>query len=66
MITTKPKVDPTGIYNLKETAKALEMSPSTIRRYCKEGIIKVRVRKSTGKRVITGADIIKCWREVYL
>lgn len=66
MITRKPDVDPAGLYSIKDAAKALEMSQFTIRKYGKLGIIRVRVRKSNGRLVITGADIIKCWREVYL
>lgn len=66
MITSKPNVDPEGLYNTRQACKALEISPTTIYKYYQRGIIEGHVHKATGRYVFKGSDIIKCWREVYL
>lgn len=66
MIITKPEVEPTGLYNKTQAAKALQVSRRTLSRYADAGLIKFRVRKAGGHIITTGAEIIKCWRDVYL
>lgn len=52
MITTKPEVEPDGLYNQGQVAKALHVDRHTIARYVNDGLIKFRVRKA-GKGLIT-------------
>lgn len=65
MIIDKPIVNPTGLYNQKQTAEALHVSRSTVRRYEEQGCLKFRIRKAGKAKVTTGADIIKCWQGMY-
>lgn len=66
MITEKPDVKPDGLYTQKQAADALQINRHTIYRYEHRCCIKFRVRKSDNRKVCTGAEIIKCWRQVYL
>ncbi len=66
MIITKPNVEPDGIYNMTQAAKALQIDRHTLRRYADEGLVKLRIRKAGKRPVVLGSDIIKCWRAVYL
>lgn len=66
MITTKPNVDPDGIYNIKQTIEALQICRTTLSKWIANGYIKARIRKTSGRPVITGAEIIKCWKAMYL
>ena len=61
MTSTKPRVAPDGLYTLKQTAEALEVNYTTVRRYVKRGYLNPRVRKM----VLTGEEILKCWLEMY-
>lgn len=66
MRITEPEVTPTGLYNLSQAAKALEIDRHTLARYAANGDIRFRVRKASGQKVITGSEIIKCWKTMYL
>ena len=63
MIITKPEVEPDGLYNQGQAAKALHVDRHTVARYANDGLIKFRVRKGL---ITTGAEIIKCWKSMYL
>lgn len=65
MITTEPKVDPNGLYQMGDAAKALQIAPSTLHRYTEAGLVKPRVRRSNGRRVWKGIDLITLWRIIY-
>ena len=65
MTSTKPRVAPDGLYTLKQTAEALEVNYTTVRRYVKSGYLNPRVRKINNKMVLTGEEILKCWLEMY-
>lgn len=66
MIITKPDVEPDGLYNQGQAAKALHIDRHTIARYAANGLIKFRVRKASKAMITTGAEIIKCWKSMYL
>jgi len=66
MITTKPDVLPTGLYNQRQAADALRVERHTIARYETDGLLKFRVRKAGRGKVTTGAEIIRCWQNMYL
>lgn len=65
MITRKPEVDPEGLYNVGQTAKALGIDRHTLARYARQGLIRMWRRKAGGLRVTTGREIIKCWKAKY-
>lgn len=65
MTSTRPQVNPDGLYNRKETAKALGIDTSTLHRYTEKGVIKSSTRKGTGRRVWRGEDIIRLWYYVF-
>lgn len=66
MIVTKPEVEPNGLYGVSQAARALQVNRHTILRYAEAGLITLHTRKANGRRVVSGKDIIKCWRDVYL
>lgn len=66
MIITKPEVDPEGIYNIKQAIEALQISRTTFNKWMNNGYVKVRIRKTSGRPVVTGTEIIKCWKTMYL
>ena len=59
MTTEKPNVTPTGVYNITQTAKALQVSYSTVRVYRERGYLPVYNR--AGRPVVKGKDILKLW-----
>ena len=61
MIITKPEVEPDGLYN-----QGLHVDRHTVARYANDGLIKFRVRKAGKGLITTGAEIIKCWKSMYL
>ena len=65
MIIRKPDVDPEGIYNLSQAAKALHVDRHTVARSAAVGHIHFEKRKAGNGRVTTGAEIIRCWKTRY-
>lgn len=66
MTTIEPNVVPSGIYNQAQTAEALGVCRHTVARYEKAGHLLFKVRKVGGRKVTTGAQILKCWKSTYL
>lgn len=66
MTSTEPRVNPAGLYELKEAAEALGVAPSTLTRAAnstdRDRSIAYRVRRANGHRVFRGQDIINYWR----
>jgi hypothetical protein len=64
MIATEPKVNPAGLYELKEAAAALGIDRSTLTRAANrtENGIRYSIRRSNHRRVFRGIDIINYWR----
>ena len=65
MIQNKPNVAPEGRYELKQAAASLEIDRSTLLRYTYKGKIRCSIRKSNGRRIWTGAEIIRFWKAEY-
>lgn len=65
MITTRPEVKPDALYQQGEAAAALGIAPSTLHRYTADGLVKSAVRRTNGRRVWEGADLLKLWYFVY-
>lgn len=61
MTTTKPNVNLNDRLELRDAAKALSVSGSTLLRYTHEGKIRAGIKRSNNRRFWTGADIIKFW-----
>jgi predicted site-specific integrase-resolvase len=51
-------VSRTGLYSIGQTAAVLGIHRNTVRKYVKSGLLPRHVRKSTGRTVIQGSDII--------
>lgn len=63
MTTSKPEVDPAGLYSQKQAAQALKIDRHTVARYAAKGHICFRPRACGGK-VTTGAEIVECWQRL--
>jgi len=66
MIIRKPEVNPEGLYNQKQAAEALHVDRHTVARYEADGLIKFMVRKAGRAKVTTGAEILRCWQDMYV
>lgn len=62
MIKVKPSVNPQGRYQISDTAGALEVHISTVDRWTRAGIMKCGIRRTNGRRVWTGEEIIRVWQ----
>ena len=65
MKTTQPDVSPTGRYGVNDTARALGVCKNTVLNWLDNGILRYQVRKSNGRRYVTGMDIIQAWHDHY-
>lgn len=69
MTPIEPKVNPDGLYGLTATARALGVDNSTVTRAAnatdKRRSLPYTIRRSTGRRVFRGQDIINYWRITY-
>ena len=63
MRATKPELDTEGRYSYMETARLLELHPSTIKRYVSEGKLTAHRWTINNAPYILGEDIIKAWEE---
>ena len=61
MRATKPELDPEGRYSYKETARLLELHPSTIKRYVSEGKLKAHHWSINNAPYILGEAILAAW-----
>jgi predicted site-specific integrase-resolvase len=66
MTTDKPQVNPEGLYTQAQAARALKIDRHTVKKYAENGIMKFRVRKSDGRIVIKGTQILAAWGQMYL
>lgn len=66
MTIDKPTVNPAGLYNQRQAAEALHINRHTVAKYEADGLIKFKIRKAGKAKVTTGAEIIKCWKDMYL
>lgn len=60
-MTQEIQIDPLARYRVVETAKLLGISRATLDRHAKDGKIKYKVHRLTGKRFFRGMDILKYW-----
>lgn len=52
-------------YELKAAADILGVSKSTVLRWTRQGLLKCSIRRSNGRRVWTGAELLRFWRADY-
>lgn len=64
MIVKKPDVEADGLYNVSQTANALNVDRHTVTRYARQG--RIRFLPRCGVKVTTGADIIRCWQGLHI
>lgn len=64
MICTEPDVVLSGRYNQAQAAKVLGVDRHTVRRYEKLGLISFRMKSAVGRKVTTGADIVRLWKRL--
>lgn len=65
MIATEPRVTPTGLYEAKAAAEALGISRQTLHSYTRQGLLAASIRKTNGRRVWRGSELIRIWRIIY-
>lgn len=61
MNETKPIVDPHGVYTVKRTCAALEVSYKTLRKYRMNGHIQPINPDNLHRLKYTGQSILDCW-----
>ncbi len=62
MTKSQPNVSPTYKYELREAAKALDVSTSTIVKWTNKGILRASTRRANGRRVWSGEELIRAWK----
>jgi predicted site-specific integrase-resolvase len=66
MIKVKPTVDPEGLYGVTEAARILGVCRKTMTKYINNGYAHIKVRQIDRRKVMTGEQIINCWKKAYL
>ena len=61
----RPEVIQDGLYNQKQAAEFLGVDRHTVARYEADGQIVFKSRKAGGRKVTTGAEILRCWDGTY-
>jgi excisionase family DNA binding protein len=61
MLNSPPDIIQSGKYELREAAKALGVSTSTIDKWTRKGVLKCQIRKANGRRYWTGAELLRAW-----
>lgn len=64
MRSTEPDVILSGRYSQAQAARALDVDRHTVSRYEKLGMISFRMRSAMGRKVTTGAEIVKLWKRL--
>lgn len=65
MVNEQPNVRPKWRYSISEAARILGVSPTTLYRYIKSGIMKNIIRPN-GQTVVTGSEITRFWAGEYV
>lgn len=65
MIKTEPDVNPQGKYELRHASQIMKVSKSTILRWTSQGLMRCSVRRANGRKVWSGAELIRAWRTVF-
>lgn len=65
MTSRKPDVEYDGLYSQAQAACALNVDRHTIRRYELNGYLRFKIRKAGMRKVTTGSEILRCWKNTY-
>lgn len=61
MIKEQPQVEPKAKYELRDAAKVLEVSKSSIAKWTEKGLLRARRKRVNGRRFWTGAELLRLW-----
>lgn len=64
MVADEPDVIPSARYTARETAQYLGVSPSTVRRWTRIGLMRCNYRRINRRPVWTGEEIIRAWKSI--
>ena len=64
MTQTEPNVALTGKYELRDAARLLGVSPSTITKWTAAGKLRAGIRRVNGRRYWTGNELLRVWRAI--
>lgn len=59
-----PQVSVTGRYSIGQTCAALGIHRNTLRSYTDRNIIRCGIRRGSGKKFYTGAEIQRFWKAI--
>ena len=65
MVPTLPDIEMNSRYELKDVAAILGVSPSTIHRWTRKGLMICQYRRANNRRVWTGKEIMRIWKAFY-
>ena len=61
MVNEMPDIPKKAKFSVKETAKILNVSKTSLYRYIKDGFIKANVRMFNNRIYFTGGEIMRFW-----
>ena len=64
MTKEQPIISMTANYELREVAKLLDVSASSIIRWTKDGKMRSGVKRINGRRCWSGKEILRVWRNM--
>lgn len=63
MTKDRPNVRPAGRYTITEVSELLGISRQHVTRLAKTGAIRYGIRKSNGRKFITGLELLRVWQD---
>ena len=64
MIQQEPAVVKTARYELREAAKILQVSASSISKWTAAGLMRAQRKRLNGRRCWTGEELLRAWRSL--
>ncbi len=61
----RPDIRPAGRYGICEAAAILGITRQHVTRLAKSGNIRYGIRKSNGRKFISGLEILRVWQEYF-
>lgn len=65
MTKERPDIRPAGRYSITEAAAILGMSRQHMNRLANTGAVRSAIRKSNGRRYVTGLEIMRVWSDSF-
>jgi len=63
MTEERPDIRPAGRYGIGEAATILGITRQHVTRLTKNGAIRYGIRKSNGRKFITGLELLRVWQD---